>query len=319
MSDAPANEVCRSLWLIVALSVAPVAASYLLYYFWPPARSVELRRAARAAAAARSAARRWPTARRFSSRSSRASGCSPWWTPAGCDAYCEKKLLYMRQLRLTQGKDMERVERVWLISDDAAPRAAAVAAYQGTWLVRAGGSGLAELFPAARRGRRPHLRDRSARQSDDALSARSRSAAHDQGPEAAAQGIAHRMMQRSLAWFARRARLRRDRRRRLRAPGGRRARLPRLAGLLRAADRRARAAAREGERRAGLSRQDGRCRRARGRRCSTAISPARWGCSSCAHRGHRVAQARRIAPFAGAAACARRAGRRCRRRSACGR
>ncbi|HSE00826.1 MAG TPA: cytochrome C oxidase subunit I, partial [Burkholderiales bacterium] len=64
------------------------------------------------------------------------------------DERCDRKLLYMRQLRLTQGKDMERVERAWLISDDALPRPAALAPYRGTWLVRAAGAGLLDAFPA---------------------------------------------------------------------------------------------------------------------------------------------------------------------------
>jgi hypothetical protein len=41
MSDGPQNKrSLKSLWLIVALTMAPVAASYLLYYLWPPARTV---------------------------------------------------------------------------------------------------------------------------------------------------------------------------------------------------------------------------------------------------------------------------------------
>ena len=34
-----------------------------------------------------------------------------------CDNYCQKKLWKMRQVRLTQGKYLERIERVWLVSD----------------------------------------------------------------------------------------------------------------------------------------------------------------------------------------------------------
>jgi len=35
-----------------------------------------------------------------------------------CDEACAKQLFAMRQLRTMQGKNMERVERVWLITDD---------------------------------------------------------------------------------------------------------------------------------------------------------------------------------------------------------
>ena len=41
---------------------------------------------------------------------------------ATCDAYCELKLVYMRQLRLTQGKNRERVERLWLVVGEEPPR-----------------------------------------------------------------------------------------------------------------------------------------------------------------------------------------------------
>lgn len=41
---------------------------------------------------------------------------------ATCDAHCEQKLHYMRQVRRAQGKDMGRVERLWVITDAAKPR-----------------------------------------------------------------------------------------------------------------------------------------------------------------------------------------------------
>jgi hypothetical protein len=56
----------------------------------------------------------------------------------------------MRQLRLTQGKDMERVERAWLVSDAATPRGDAVSGFPGTWVVSAAGTGLIESLPAPR-------------------------------------------------------------------------------------------------------------------------------------------------------------------------
>ncbi len=146
MSDG-ARRSNRTLWLIVALAAAPVAASYLLYYFWPPTSTVNYGelieprplpdpRLALADGAAFQLSRlrgRWVLVSLDSGR---------------CDAHCDRKLLYMRQLRLTQGKDMERVERAWLVSDDAAPRPDAVAPYPGTWVVRAAGTGLLEQFPA---------------------------------------------------------------------------------------------------------------------------------------------------------------------------
>jgi cytochrome oxidase Cu insertion factor (SCO1/SenC/PrrC family) len=51
---------------------------------------------------------------------------------AACDAYCEKKLYFMRQVRRAQGKDMDRVERLWVLTDAAQPRAELLAAIEGT-------------------------------------------------------------------------------------------------------------------------------------------------------------------------------------------
>lgn len=38
----------------------------------------------------------------------------------GCDAPCQRQLFIQRQLRATLGKDQERVDRVWLVSDAVA-------------------------------------------------------------------------------------------------------------------------------------------------------------------------------------------------------
>jgi cytochrome oxidase Cu insertion factor (SCO1/SenC/PrrC family) len=51
---------------------------------------------------------------------------------AACDAYCEKKLYFMRQVRRAQGRQMERVERLWFISDEGRPRPEVLAAIEGT-------------------------------------------------------------------------------------------------------------------------------------------------------------------------------------------
>lgn len=64
---------------------------------------------------------------------------------AACDPYCERKLYFMRQVRRAQGKDMERLERLWVLTDAAAPGPALLAAIEGTRVVR--NERLAERFP----------------------------------------------------------------------------------------------------------------------------------------------------------------------------
>ena len=68
---------------------------------------------------------------------------------AACDARCERKLYYMRQVRRAQGREMNRVERLWIVTDDAAVRAELLAAIEGTHIAR-GEAKLAALFPAQR-------------------------------------------------------------------------------------------------------------------------------------------------------------------------
>ena len=51
---------------------------------------------------------------------------------AACNARCENKLHIVRQLRRAMGKDMERVERLWLVAGGPAPRPELLAAIEGT-------------------------------------------------------------------------------------------------------------------------------------------------------------------------------------------
>lgn len=53
---------------------------------------------------------------------------------SACDARCEQKLYYMRQVRRAQGKDMSRVERLWVITDGAKPREEILPGIEGTRL-----------------------------------------------------------------------------------------------------------------------------------------------------------------------------------------
>jgi hypothetical protein len=68
---------------------------------------------------------------------------------AACDARCELKHYTMRQVRRALGKDMPRVARLWIVTDAGAPRAALLAAIEGTQ-VSPGEAALAAAFPAER-------------------------------------------------------------------------------------------------------------------------------------------------------------------------
>jgi hypothetical protein len=55
---------------------------------------------------------------------------------ADCQQPCQEKLHNMRQLRLAQGKDMDRIERVWLITDAQPLATSVMREYDGTQLLR---------------------------------------------------------------------------------------------------------------------------------------------------------------------------------------
>ncbi|HEY9240317.1 MAG TPA: hypothetical protein VIP10_15840, partial [Burkholderiaceae bacterium] len=77
---------------------------------------------------------------------------------AACDALCERQLYLQRQLRESLGREKDRLDRVWLVSDDAPVpprldnglRGATVlrvpAAELAQWLAPAAGHALAEHF-----------------------------------------------------------------------------------------------------------------------------------------------------------------------------
>lgn len=78
-----------------------------------------------------------------------------------CDASCESHLLLQRQLRETLGKEKDRVDKVWLITDDATPRPElmrAITAGQSATVLRVPAASLAQwLSPAEGRRLDDHL------------------------------------------------------------------------------------------------------------------------------------------------------------------
>lgn len=58
-----------------------------------------------------------------------------------CDAYCERKLYFMRQVRTAQGKDQARIERLWILTGPGTPRPELIAAIEGTRIARTSAAG----------------------------------------------------------------------------------------------------------------------------------------------------------------------------------
>ncbi len=68
-----------------------------------------------------------------------------------CAEACIKKLYAMRQVRLMEGKHKDRIERAWLITDDAALSTMTMREYDGTRMLRARDVALLREFPAPQR------------------------------------------------------------------------------------------------------------------------------------------------------------------------
>jgi hypothetical protein len=65
---------------------------------------------------------------------------------AACDAYCERKLYLIRQIRRGQGAGEVRIERLWFLTDGGTVRPELLSAIEGTHIARANEALLA-AFP----------------------------------------------------------------------------------------------------------------------------------------------------------------------------
>jgi hypothetical protein len=75
-----------------------------------------------------------------------------------CEAGCEQNLYFQRQLRESLGKEKGRLERVWLVSDEAPVRQALRPALEAATVLRVAPAGLAQwLVPAAGQRLQDHL------------------------------------------------------------------------------------------------------------------------------------------------------------------
>lgn len=152
--DPRARRAARlKLLAILAVCAAPVIASYFTYYVLrPEGRTnygdlVEPQRSVDAL----------PVAALDGAPASLAALRGKWVMltidVAACERACADKLYAMRQVRLTTGKERERVERVLLVTDDGMPSAALLAEHAGMVALRVAHDAAQRLFPAAPGGR----------------------------------------------------------------------------------------------------------------------------------------------------------------------
>jgi len=69
--------------------------------------------------------------------------------PAHCDAACARQLYLMRQTRIAQGKDQERIERLWVMTDHGTPNAQLLQSHPDLHAWRPAAAAFVTQFPAA--------------------------------------------------------------------------------------------------------------------------------------------------------------------------
>ena len=135
------------LLLLAAISLVPFAGSLLLYSFWKPQSFTNYGTLLPPTSLADVAIETTEGAA-FRFADLRSKWIFIMVDSAGCDEYCQSKLYLMRQIRLTQGKDQERIERVWVVTDGMKPDASLVSNYAGTVQVIAASADFVAKLPA---------------------------------------------------------------------------------------------------------------------------------------------------------------------------
>ncbi|RZI43497.1 cytochrome C oxidase subunit I [Herbaspirillum sp. HC18] len=138
------------LFAVLAVCAAPVIASYLTYYVIKPESRTNY------GALIDPRAYPLPATLKLSSLDGKPAVFDTFkgkWVmlqlgDADCDDACRRRLHDMRQLRLAQGKDMDRIERVWLVTDDKPLETLLMREYDGTHILRANRDALRIWLPA---------------------------------------------------------------------------------------------------------------------------------------------------------------------------
>jgi hypothetical protein len=150
-NDGPVRKAGRKmLFLVLLVCAAPIIASYFTYYVLKPEKRnnygtlIDQR------------AHPVPEALATTTLDGRPQALAQFkgkWVmlmtaPGACAKPCRDQLFAMRQLRTMQGKEMERIERVWLITDGAPLDTVLIREFDGTHMLRADGAAVKAWLPA---------------------------------------------------------------------------------------------------------------------------------------------------------------------------
>lgn len=132
--------------LIFSLFALPILASYLSYYLWQPSgrknygeliTQVNLQDG------------RDQTGQIISAAKFKGKWTLVYVGGGSCDRGCQTLLYYMRQVRSAQGPERDRINRLWLVSDDKYPARALLAQHPGLKVVLTRDPGFLAQFAGA--------------------------------------------------------------------------------------------------------------------------------------------------------------------------
>lgn len=135
MSEQKSNGKRRSnltLWLVLAVCLFPFIGSIALYLFWRPDSFVNYGDLVQPVVPLAEVVVQEQNGSQFRFEDLHGKWVFLMVDNGDCDDYCQMKLYWMRQVRLTQGPDQERIERLWLVRDGKRPRPEVLNEHAGT-------------------------------------------------------------------------------------------------------------------------------------------------------------------------------------------
>jgi hypothetical protein len=148
----------RTLVILALICALPVLASYLTYYFWQPDGRVNYGELIPPAAMPDTPLSGIAGQPEFPRRELDGRWTLVFAGPGECDPVCQQALYLMRQSRLAQGQEMERVARLWLVGAGTDPAPELLVQHDGLRVARANAAWLQQL-PDAAAGRHVYLVD----------------------------------------------------------------------------------------------------------------------------------------------------------------
>ena len=137
----------RPLYLLIAVCIAPVVASYLAYFWWQPSGRVNYGDLIEPQRPVPALDLRQLDGTAMDFAALRGKWVMVTVDSASCDSDCRQRLWKMRQVRLTQGKDSDRVERLWLVTDKEPLEILLMREHEGAHFLRADAGQLQQFLP----------------------------------------------------------------------------------------------------------------------------------------------------------------------------